>query len=106
MRQRTAWALLSAWVTVAGVAAADAGPDAEVSPAPGADAGEIADNPEEVKALARQVERVRALLAEKLDVAVEPQSLFDVPLADENAIAVEIVRLERVLGALLRSEDG
>ncbi len=83
---------------MAGVAGADAGPDAEVSLAPGADAGEIADHPEEVKALARQVERVRALLAEKLDVTVEPQSLFDVPLADENAIAVEIVRLERVLG--------
>ncbi len=43
--------------------------------------------------------QIRALIDESLDVAVAPQSLFDVPLGDEAAIRIEAARLRALLVA-------
>lgn len=48
-----------------------------------------------------RVRDVHALIQGTLDTAVEPQTLFDVGLADEDAVLIERVRLD----ALLRSFD-
>lgn len=40
---------------------------------------------------------IRALLEESLDVATPPRTLFDVPLDDEGAVAVEVARLTSLL---------
>jgi hypothetical protein len=48
-----------------------------------------------------RIAQVRALIARSLDIAVDPQSLFDVPLADERALQVEAVRAS----ALVRAAD-
>ena len=52
-------------------------------------------------AVARTVDeresRIRALIADELDVEIDPQSLFDVPLSNEDAIAVETTRLRAVV---------
>lgn len=44
--------------------------------------------------------RIRALMDGRLDVAIEPQALFDVPLTDEKALGVEAVRLRALLRVL------
>ncbi len=44
--------------------------------------------------------RLRALLAETLDVAIDPQSLFPVPLADEDGLQVEAFRLRALIAAV------
>jgi hypothetical protein len=73
--------------------ATDAGADAlaEASAAPEA--------PAAVAALRDKTARVRELLRGELDVGVEPQALFDVELSDEKAVALESLRLARLLGA-------
>lgn len=43
---------------------------------------------------------IRALIAGTLDIGVEPDSLFDVPLQDERAIRTETIRLRALLSAL------
>lgn len=48
---------------------------------------------------------VRALLAGTLDVNVAPQSLFDVPLADEDAVRVEAARLRALVRAAEQAAD-
>lgn len=48
-----------------------------------------------------KVASIRALVEGTLDVGVDPQSFFDVSLGDEDALRLEIVRLE----ALLRAAD-
>lgn len=47
-----------------------------------------------------RIEQIHALIAGNLDVAVEPQSLFEVDLGDEAAIAVELVRVHALLSAV------
>jgi hypothetical protein len=65
-----------------------------VPPAPDS----VADEPPpRVVELRRITERIAALRAGELDTAVDPQSLFDVTLDDEAAIAVEKRRLQRVV---------
>lgn len=49
---------------------------------------------------------VRALLDGTLDVGVEPQTLFDVPLDDEAALEVEAARVRALLDAVTRGTKG
>jgi hypothetical protein len=79
--------------------AADAGPsaDAGIVDDGGLDAGAI--DPD-VVLLRSDAERVRDLLAEKLDVAVAPASLFEVPIDDDRAVALEAERLRALISAV------
>lgn len=43
---------------------------------------------------------LRALMSGSLDVAVEPRSLFSIPLDDEREIEIEVLRLETLLAAI------
>lgn len=67
--------------------AADAAPEAA------SDAG-VRDD---VAALRRDAQRVRAFLEQKLALDVDPATLFDIELSDERAVAVERRRLEAVI---------
>lgn len=53
-----------------------------------------------------RVAQIDELLAGTLPVSVEPQSLFDVPLADETAVQIERLRLEALRRALDEKADG
>ena len=55
--------------------------------------------PPEVDATKRKARQIRALMAGDLDVAVEPQTLFAVPLDRQWAIAVELRRLQAIVAA-------
>jgi len=44
-----------------------------------------------------RTEEIRSLIDDELPADIEPQSLFDVPLADESAIQVEALRLRRLV---------
>lgn len=48
--------------------------------------------------------RLQALAEDQLEVAVEPQSLFDVPLDDPDAVEVEVRRLRAVVSASTEPE--
>lgn len=80
----------------ASIAATDgAAPKADTpTPAPEEPAAEPTPRVLELRQLS---ERIAALRAGELDTAVDPQSLFDVPLDDHAAIAVEARRLQRML---------
>ena len=52
-----------------------------------------------------RIARIRERLVGTLSVAIDPQSLFDVPLNDEPAVQVERFRLEAMLRALDESAD-
>lgn len=78
----------------AGAADAGAGPlDATID----SDAS-AADGSTELQRLRDLADRVRALAEGSLDPALEPASLFEVPLEDDLAVRVEVVRLERLVG--------
>ncbi|HEX5657853.1 MAG TPA: hypothetical protein VFX59_11690 [Polyangiales bacterium] len=57
---------------------------------------------EHAEAADPNVERIRALTEGQLDTSVEPDDLFDVPLADEQAIALQAARIR----LLLRAAEG
>jgi hypothetical protein len=74
-------------------------PSASASAAPEledelADAGSPRPDVAEAHELAR---RLRALVDDELEVAIDPAALFDVDLDDERAIAVEAERLRRIV---------
>ncbi len=50
-----------------------------------------------------RTDQIRALIGGLLDVSVEPQSLFDVPLDDEAAVEIEGVRLRALLRTVAES---
>ena len=85
-------------------AASAAGPDA--APGEASDAGALvadAAAPPPSPAVAKLREttvKVRDLVADHLDVATDPASLFDVPIRDEGAVALEARRLTALLLAL------
>ncbi|MCC6900417.1 MAG: hypothetical protein IT377_15670 [Polyangiaceae bacterium] len=86
-------------VLLAQVASADAGaPDAAPVEAgvASADAATAVAPAEAVELLAK-TERIRAFIRGELDPALAPQALFDVPLGDAGAIALEASRLARLL---------
>lgn len=76
--------------------------DAGISDA-GADAAASVDP--EVATLRQRARQVRALLAGSLDPSVEPQSLFDTPLGNARAVAVEVARLRALTHERLSSAD-
>ncbi len=83
---------------VPGAAPTDAGAaDSEAPPA-----GQAADPT--LAELRKTAEQVRDLLAGKLDTGVEPSSLFDVDITDENAMRVEAERLRAVVEWADRAE--
>ena len=86
--------LVATWLCTAATALGqDAGP---ASPE---DAGVAAEGPDAREDDARIAE-IHALVAGTLAVSVEPQGLFDVPLADEDAIGVERARIRTLLRAV------
>lgn len=54
--------------------------------------------PEAIVELHEQANRIRALVAGRLDVGITPADLFTVALEDEKAIAVAILRLRTLVG--------
>lgn len=52
-----------------------------------------------------RIDRIEALAAGSLDVAISPQSLFEIPLTDEAAIQVEALRVRTLLAAIDPATD-
>ncbi len=91
-------------------AAARANASASASAQP-ADAGasalvdaEGAVNDAHTQALREKAARVRALTRGELEAGIDPSSLFDIHLDDEPAIALEILRLTKLIEAIDTSE--
>lgn len=59
-----------------------------------------ADAATEIRANDRLAGEIRSLIAGKLDVTVDPQSLFDVSLDDERALRIESIRLHALLSTV------
>lgn len=114
-------AVLSVWLVVA-VPGASGDADSKPSPDGASAAGEataetsaaggtaapdaVAEAASEVSVedeLEARAAQVRALMAGELDVAIDPQSLFDVSLADESAVGVERERLRFIVGAVAKA---
>ena len=77
------------------VAVADAGPEGGTGGVAEGDSG-LVESPraKQLRTLARQV---RDFLARKLDVAIDPTDLFDIPLGDEEAVELEARRLAAIV---------
>ncbi|MCB9707810.1 MAG: AAA family ATPase [Myxococcales bacterium] len=73
------------------VLAANVAPAQETIPAPAPIAAPASDP---------RIDQIHALISGTLDVGVDPQSLFEVSLLDEDAIAVESVRVRVLLKAV------
>jgi hypothetical protein len=52
-----------------------------------------------------RIARIEALAAGSLDVAISPQSLFEIPLTDEAAVQVEALRVRTLLTAIDPATD-
>lgn len=61
--------------------------------------------PPAVADLRRRAARIRSLLAGQLDPGIRPAELFDVPIDDEEAIAIEARRLEALVARASRRDD-
>ncbi len=72
-------------------AGGDAGADAALTAPP------KVSTDADVDVVKNKTAQVRALIAETLDVSVDPASLFDVKLDDPRAVSVEIARLRTLL---------
>ncbi len=113
---RPAAYVLAAFLCAIGVAAprpagaqTDAGPPATDSGPPRVEP----KKPPDVAELRRRATGLEAYAKGTLEPAIDPQTLFDVPLGDERAIAVEVARLQAIVaradagaGAATRADAG
>lgn len=81
-------------------AASAPGPAPPPPPSASAAAAPVTPPPPAIADLRRRAERIRSLLAGELDPGIRPAELFDVPLDDEEAIAVEARRLEALVASI------
>ncbi len=93
-------AVAQAQPTPSATTTATATPSATATATAAASAKAPPPRPSDVVDLELRAKRIRNLLREQLDLSVEPRDLFDIDLGNERAIAVEVERLRKLLGAM------
>ncbi len=97
---------LVAWSLIHPAASQAQDPTAEVRPALLQEAATPLEVPPSADSGDPRTARIEDFLNGRLDVAVEPQSLFDVVLDDRAAVALERIRLRTLLNALDLAQEG